>query len=289
MCRTNGQYCHSRCLRTGRPTIGALLALASIPWFTSVAHANAKPGGWSFTIAPYAWLAGAGGTIVTDGEEIDFDLSFDDILKLTTGGFQINVQARHKRLFFVFDGTWATLGQGEDLLGGRLDFAVKQTIAELHGGYRLIGPEFRSVSPAAQTFGAGNVALDAYLGVRYWRTDLSFNVDLPGRPPLIPPTQASATMVDEWVEPLIGARFGLGLTPNFGVAVNANLGGFGIGEAADLTWTLSLFVNWRFAQKWNAAFGWRTQNVDDISGSGTDRNGSDITTTGPIVGLVYGF
>jgi len=270
-------------------TLGTLFALTSMPWLTSLAHADSQTGEWSFIVAPYAWLAGAGGTIVTDGKETEFDLSFDDILELTTGGFQINVQARRKRFFLVFDGTWATLGQGEDLLGGRLDFKVKQTIAEFRGGYRLIGPEFSTASPEAQAFEPGAVALDAYLGVRYWRTDLSFSVELPGRPPLIPPTQASAASVDEWVEPLIGARFGLGLTPNVGVVVGGNLGGFGIGEAADLTWTLSLFVNWRFAQKWSAAFGWRTQNVNDISGSGADRNGSDITTTGPIVGFVYGF
>ena len=73
------------------------------------AHADVDPQAseWSFKIAPYAWLAGTGGTIVTDGEETEFDLSFDEILKLTTGGFQINAQARYARYFLAFDGTWA--------------------------------------------------------------------------------------------------------------------------------------------------------------------------------------
>jgi len=39
----------------------------------------------------------------------------------------------------VFDGTWAELGHGEDLLGGRIDFSVKQTIAELQGGKECSG------------------------------------------------------------------------------------------------------------------------------------------------------
>ncbi len=264
---------------------GLLLLLAY------TASANTEPQGseWSFKIAPYAWLAGTGGTIVTNGEETDFDLSFEEILKLTTGGFQINAQARYKRVFFTFDGTWATLGHGEELLGGRVDFKVKQNIAEIHGGYRLIGPEFRSASPDTRAFNPGAMVLDAYLGVRYWRTDLSLNVDLPGLPPLIPPTQTSVTSIDEWLEPLIGARFGVGLSPTVGVAIDGNLGGFGIGDAADLTWTLNMFIDWRFGRKWSAAFGWRTQAVNDISGSGVERNGSEMVTTGPVIGFIYSF
>lgn len=272
-------------------TVGKYSATALLVGLSlfSVHTALADASEWSFKIAPYAWLAGTGGTIVTDGEETEFDLSFDEILKLTTGGFQVSGQARYGRFFFVFDGTWAQLGHGEDLLGGRIDFSVKQTIAELHGGYRLLGPEFRSASPDTRAYVTGAVALDAYVGVRYWRTDLALNVDLPGLPPLIPPTQVATGGIDEWYEPLVGARFGLGLSRKFGVAINGNLGGFGIGNAANLTWTLSLLVDWRFGKKWSAAFGWRTQSVDDISGSGVDRNGSRIVTTGPLVGFVYSF
>lgn len=235
------------------------------------------------------WLAGSGGTIITDGEETDFDLSFDEILGLTTGGFQLKAAARYGRFFFEFDGTKARLGHGEDLLGGRIDFKVKQTIAELRSGYRLIGPGFVPASVEASNSDKGVFVLDAYFGVRYWRTDLSLTVGLPGRPPVIPATQLSNSSKDAWVEPLIGGRFGVGLSPDLGLIIDGNVGGFGIGNAADLTWTLSAFLNWQFGQHWSAAFGWRSQAVDDVSGSGENRNGSKILTTGPVVGMVYTF
>ena len=161
---------------------------------------------------------------------------------------------------------------------------MDQIIAEVQGGYRFVGPEF-----GVTAFEPGDMALDAYLGVRYWRTDLSLDVDLPGLPPIIPPTQVSGSVTDEWVEPLIGARFRRGLTPSLGVSIDGNVGGFGVGEAADFTWTLTMKFDWKFAQRWGAAFGWRTQSVDDVSGSGAERNGSEIITTGPIVGLIYKF
>lgn len=267
----------------------AILIWVVVILFATPAFADSDPNEWSFKIAPYAWLAGTGGTVVTDGEETDFDLSFEDILEVTTGGFQINAQARYGHFFFTFDGTWAQLGHAEDLLGGRIDFAVKQVIAETRAGYRLLGPAFRPASPDTRLYVAGAVVLDAYVGIRYWKTDLSFDVDLPGIPPLIPPTQTSITSVDDWIEPLIGGRFGLGLTRKVALAIDGNLGGFGIGDAAELTWTLNMFIDWRFGRKWSAAFGWRTQSVDDISGSGAERNGSEMVTTGPVVGFVYSF
>ena len=151
---------------------GPILVPALFLSLASLSHADTdasltERSEWSFVIAPYAWLAGTGGTITTDGVDQDFDLSFGDILDLTTGGFQIYTQARYKRFYISFDGTWATLGHGEELLGGRIDFTVEQTIAEVQGGYRFLGHEF-----GVTTFEHGEKALDAYLGVRYRRTDL---------------------------------------------------------------------------------------------------------------------
>jgi len=251
--------------------------------------AQTRPKRWSFVVAPYGWLAGTGGTITTNGEEQDFDLSFRDILKLTTGGFQLFAEARTRRFFLSFDGTWATLGHGEDLLGGRADFRVRQTILELHAGYRLLGPTFGAPRPCACPSRRGAVALDAYLGLRYWRTELDLDLAFPGRPPLIAPKHFAGGAIDQWVEPLIGGRFGLGLSPKIKVAINGNVGGFGIGDAADFTWTLSMIFNWQFSRYWSAALGWRTQSVVESSGSGVERNGSRILTTGPLVGLVLSF
>jgi hypothetical protein len=263
-------------------------ALAQVP-SGRAAGPRTRATNWSFIVAPYGWLAGTGGTITTNGEEQDFDMSFDDLFDLTTGGFQIYGEARYKRVFHSFDGTWATLGHGEGLARGRIDFEVQQTIISIQAGYRLIGGDFGASRPCACPHQPGAVALDAYVGARYWRTDLSLNINLPGAPPVIPPRQFSGSSVDDWVEPLIGARFGLGLTPKWGMGINGNIGGFGIGDAADFTWTLSLMFNWQFARHWSLGLGWRTQSVHEMSGSGANRNGSDITTTGPIVGLAFNF
>ena len=78
--------------------------LLAIPAHAETDSLNTSSSNWSFVIAPYAWLAGTGGTVTTNGVEQDFDLSFEDILDITTGGFQIYTRARHKRFFIAFCG-----------------------------------------------------------------------------------------------------------------------------------------------------------------------------------------
>lgn len=248
-----------------------------------------KPSEWSFKVAPYAWLAGTGGAIVTDGVKTDFDLKFKDILDATTGGFQLNLEARYGRFFAEFDGTWATIEYSDDLLRGDFDLGIQQSIIELRGGYRFIGPEFRAPTPETRAYRPGAIILDGYVGVRYWLTDIDFDLNLPGRPPLIPSTDVSVSDRDEWIEPLIGGRFSLGLTPTTALLIDGNVGGFGVGDAVDLTWTLGMFIDWRFGENSSVAFGWRAQAVEEYTGSGNSKNGSEFITTGPIIGYVYSF
>ena len=248
-----------------------------------------KPSEWSFKVAPYAWLAGTGGAIVTDGVKTDFDLEFKDIFDATTGGFQLNLEARYGRFFAEFDGTWAKIAHSDDLLRGNLDLDIEQTIIELRAGYRLIGPEFRKPTPETRPYIPGNTVLDVYVGARYWLTDIDVEINFPGRPPLIPSSRISVHDTDEWIEPLVGGRLGIGLTSKTALLIDGNIGGFGVGDAVDLTWTVGAFINWRFGSNSSVALGWRAQGVEEYSGTGSNRNGSEFVTTGPLIGYVYSF
>ena len=254
-----------------------------------VGDGDEKPSEWSFKVAPYAWLAGTGGTVVTDGVKTDFDLAFKDIFDATTGGFQLNLEARYGRFFAEFDGTWARIAHSDDLLRGNLDLDIKQTIIELRAGYRLIGPEFRKPTPKSRPYIPGNTALDIYVGARYWLTDIDVEINFPGRPPIIPPSRISVSETDEWIEPLVGGRLGIGLTSKTALLIDGNIGGFGVGDAVDLTWTVGAFINWRFGSNSSVALGWRAQGMEEYTGSGSNRNGSEVVTTGPIIGYVYSF
>ena len=84
---------------------------------------------WNFYIAPYGWLAGTAGHIYTNGDRTDLDASFSDLAKKTRGGFQLYFEARRRKWFLAFDGTWATLGDEIEGLVTTTDIEVEQPAA----------------------------------------------------------------------------------------------------------------------------------------------------------------
>ena len=97
---------------------------------------------WEFMVAPYGWLAGTSGRTVIDGEETRYNISFEDLLERTDGGFQLAAEARWCRWFLHFDGTIARLSDQFDLGLATTDFQLDQLILELDLGYRVLGPAF---------------------------------------------------------------------------------------------------------------------------------------------------
>src|SRR5215212_5040474 len=62
---------------------------------------------WSFTIAPYVWLAGLEGEIAAFGApEVDIDLSISDVLKHLDAGLMGAAEARNGRFSVATEFFW---------------------------------------------------------------------------------------------------------------------------------------------------------------------------------------
>jgi hypothetical protein len=92
---------------------------------------------WDFFVAPYGWLTGVAGTVVTNGDETDLDVPFEVFAENTRAGFQLYFEARRGKMFLAFDGTRATLGgeiEGNIL---DIDIEVRQRIYDIRAGYEV--------------------------------------------------------------------------------------------------------------------------------------------------------
>ena len=49
----------------------------------------ARQSKWNLFIAPYGWLTGVSGTVVTDGEETQIDVPFEDFLENVNAGLML--------------------------------------------------------------------------------------------------------------------------------------------------------------------------------------------------------
>ena len=95
--------------------------------------------------------------------------------------------------------------------------------------------------------------------------------------------------VDSRIDPFVGLRVGWDISYRWGIGFRGDVGGFGIGDATELSWQASAELGFRLSRHWALFAGYRMLSYDTIAGEGTDRNGTDLRQEGPIIGGGYSF
>lgn len=157
-----------------------------------------SPSGWTFTVAPYFWMAGISGDIAQFGlPEVHIDSDFGDILENLDFAFMAAGEARYDRYSIFGDIIYTKLGADGNTPHGILTDSVdvtSKTFAGLLGvGYSVLEDQ------------SGH--LDVVGGIRVWSVDtnISFNGGVLGGIE----QDDSAT----WVDGLVGVRGNYFFTP----------------------------------------------------------------------------
>ena len=90
----------------------------------------------------------------------------------------------------------------------------------------------------------------------------------------------SATLDENWIDPFVGLRLGVDLSPKWDLVVSADIGGFGVGS--DSTWNAWAMVNYQWSENTRLSFGYRGLHQDYQAGNGTERFKWDETLFGPV-------
>lgn len=224
-------------------------------------------GGWEFAVTPYLWMSGTKADIDTpQGEEIEVDSSFIDILGDLKFAFMGAFEARNGRFVILNDLMYLSMGTSADgsigpvPLEAEADMKLLSTTSLL--GYRVVdqGPMF----------------LDLMAGARI--TTIKADLELSGPLQTFERDSKKTT-----VGPVIASRVRFPLSDRWGVAVYGDLGGFGVG--ADLSWQLLGTVQYDISDHWRVSAGWRHFSAKQ------DKNDFevDIDLDGPIIGFSYRF
>lgn len=85
--------------------------------------ATDRQGTWSLFAAPYGWLTGVSGTVVTDGEALEIDVPFEDFFGATRAALMLYFEARRQKLFAGYRALAYDLvtGEGADRNGTDLN------------------------------------------------------------------------------------------------------------------------------------------------------------------------
>lgn len=226
---------------------------------------------WDLVIGAYGWLAAA--ELEVDGTNrftgADFQRHFHkdlgDAFEDADGGGGAYIDFRWRRFVALVDGAWVQA----DYNG---DGYQTSTIVDAKVGYRVLDVE----RPWSDVTGpdAPRLHLDLLLGARFH--DSNANVDdVRGKP-------LAYDQHRDWFNPVVGLRWRTEIIENLWFGAIADIGGFDIGNASHMTWSVNPRLTYRAWDHLDLFLGWK--HIEDDHDS--DRA---VGWKGPQAGLGYSF
>lgn len=279
---------------------------------------------WVFKVTPYAWmptkmeststLSGLTGTLRLNCQDIIDNLGMAMFTRVETWkddkwGFSYDTVY----MYLQFNEGFSLSRSAKKVIGGdrfnrtfqvdvnadiALDVDVRLWMNDFAAHYRLID----------QRFGGGNserLIVEPYGGLRYMylrqeatieqttNIRLSSSGSRPGARSGFRSRSSSGKQKigdsRDWVEPFVGTRLIWELNEKFSLNIRGDVGGFGIGSAADLTYQIIPGCSYKLNENTTFDFAYRYANLDYSNGSGTDKLAMDLEAYGPVFGLTIVF
>jgi hypothetical protein len=240
-----------------------LLIAASSVWAQNPTPASDDQ--WHVTVSPYLWFPGMHGTVGTPDRQLSVHESAIDILSNFRFGLMGEADMRYKRLVLPIDMMWVRLGDDKTLSnlgqsGTTADVKITEFILTPKIGYRLIDQE--------------KFKLDALTGFRYWHLGQNLRFD-PSRLGL------DFSGSQNWVDPLVGGRIQMPLSPKMEITIAGDVGGWGAGS--ELEYQLVGLLGYRIKPKCALQVGWRYLDVNYRSGKSI----FDVASSGLVFGATF--
>jgi hypothetical protein len=225
----------------------------------------ASQGDWHINWVPgYLWFSGLSGNLGVAGKTIPVSASFSDVFDKLDIGWMTALDVRRKRVGLLTDFQFLHLSSDEI----STPFGVLYSSAHTDAQQYILDPEIYG-----RAYESPKLFVDGFAGIRYWH--LRSNLDL--RPGVLPAFNVSASQ--NWVDPVVGARFRVNLRKGLFVMLKGDAGGFDAGS--QVTWQIYTGVGKEFKQRYSLFLGYRHLSVDY-------RNGGFIYDMG-MSGTLLGF
>jgi predicted porin len=165
------------------------------------------------------------------------------------------------------------------LLTGRASVNVSQGIYDLAVRYRFGEPEAAVGTP-------GQFSLIPYAGIRVIdaQMDVAAQVDLGN----ILSVQRQGNFGRTWAQPLLGTQASLFLSPRLRAFARADIGGFGLGGAKDLSGNAQIGLGYAVGNSTDLNISWRYFGLDYNNGGNPD-SGFSSYQNGLEIGLKFFF
>ena len=239
---------------------GRATAPNAVPPYESAWHVNA-----TF----YLFFPGVHGNLNAYGYNLGFKASPGDLLSHADLGLMGAVGVQYKRLVLISDLIYAPLTIEKTRVFDRLPNAPALS-AEVEYTQFMFSPEF-----GYRLIDHNKVKIEGLAGFRYWRQGTTLT--LTPQPAFVTNSYTSK----DWVDPLLGARIQVPLSPKLLATIWGDAGGFGAG--AKLDYQIVGALSYQFKPKWSFGAAWRYLYVDYGS---TDLS-TQTAQSGIAIGVTY--
>ncbi|MBP1883186.1 hypothetical protein [Sinorhizobium mexicanum] len=247
-------------------TSGPVHAADILPALAPQPQPEESPEGWTFSFAPYFWMAGLEGDTASFGlPTVEIDQSFSDIIPDLDFGLMAAGEARYGRFSIFTDLQYSKVSTDSatprGIFADKVDVKTSTFSGLLGAGYNVVDDS--------------SARLDVIGGVKVWSadTEISFRGGILDG--------VSREDKETWVDGLVGLRGLYSFTPEWYVT---GWGLVGAGEA-DLDWDLVGAIGYNINDRISALAGYRAMGVDYSNDGFT----YDVIEHGPIIGVAIRF
>jgi len=234
------------------------------------AVAQSQAEGWRHSLSVYGWFTGVESRVATPLGKVETELSFADVVEDLDVGFFAAYSARNGPWGVFVDLNYSALTSveptpfGVAFEEGRVESTL--TIASAVGTYAV--------------YEDATTRIDIAGGLRAYRLEL--DTRLVGVPGIRDRTFSTS---ESWVDPVVGVRARTELSDTWFLDAAADVGGFGIGDASDLSWQAYAGVGYRLNERWSFIGGYRHLSIDtEIDGADVD-----LSLSGLLLGATFAF
>ena len=216
---------------------------------------------WDFELAPfYLWAINIDGDMGIRGRTASVQVDFSDVWDNLQAAYTVRLNVMYRNKFGVLL-DYNHLDLGKEKLNNfiNIDVDFKSQILNLAATYRLLDDQHK---------------LDGIAGIRYTALDAGVDFNNIG---------VSLSGDEDWVDPIIGLRYGCQVTDKWSLILYGDIGGFG--TASDFTWQGAALIDFQPWKNVAIVAGYRAIGTDYTSGSGSDEFTYDAVVHGPIFGL----
>lgn len=200
---------------------------------------------WEYTFTLYGWLTGLGTELETPRGTVDGSMSFSDVWDSLDIAVFTAAEARRGRWSGVIDVIYSELTSFSGTGFPTYSEAKVSTDMTIIGGYAT----YRAVEKP-------NVKVDVVGGFRYYDVDIGVSLRGDGVADL------DSSRGDQWVDPVIGARVRAPIGDKWFLNGFADIGGFGIGDASNLSWQAYAGAGYEINETWALQGGYRYMSID---------------------------